>query len=49
MREMPNLRITVDKSPLKESALREWTQRSFSPIKTSPTPRLMDDTPNSDR
>ena len=49
MREVPNLRITVDKSPLKESALREWTQRSYSPIKTSPTPSLMDETSKSDR
>ena len=49
MREIPNLRITVDKSPLKESALREWTQRSYSPIKTSPTASLMDESSKSDR
>ena len=43
MGEMPNLRINVGTSPLKESVLKEWTQRSYSPIKTSPTPSLMDE------
>ena len=49
MREMPNLRINVDKSLPKESALKELTQRSYSPIKTSPSHSPIDETLKSDR